>query len=680
VVYGNSAEHRMDLVADLTLVLIAATVGGFLAQRLGQPLIVGYILAGVAIGPFTGGVTVVNLHDIEQLAEIGVALLLFSLGLELSFKGLAPVRAVALGGATIQIVLTIALGFALASGLGWEWRPALWFGALVSLSSTMVALKTIQAQGRLGTLSSRVMLGILVVQDLAVVPLMIILPELSDPAGEVSKVGIAAVRALLLLAAIVLVATRVVPRAMAFVARWNSRELFFLATTTVALGVGFVTWSFGLSLALGAFVAGLVINESEYAHQALSDILPLRDLFGMLFFVSVGMLLDPSLLWQQIGALAFVVVVIVIGKAAILAGVVRVFGYWNVVPLAVGLTLFQVGEFAFVLARVGLDSKAIPSEMYSLAMNAAVVTMALTPGLSALIPVLYERLWPRNAREAFESINVPTTGLSDHVIVAGAGRVGRSVAYAFTHLKLPFVLIEADDRRVQQAKLEGLPIIYGDATQRVVLEAARIAHARALVVTVPSFADVRNIVRAARHERRDVPAIARAESPEAVSALYALGVQEVTSPEYEGAVEMTRQALLHFNVPAHDVLGVASAIRREQYGQEADGRTGLAMMAQLGEIARQLDFAWVGLPATSAFQGRTLDELRLRSTTGVSVVGIVREGSLEPNPDGRARLEAGDIVAVLGTRDQIARFEQAMRAELTESGIARPASESQSRP
>jgi CPA2 family monovalent cation:H+ antiporter-2 len=428
-------------------------------------------------------------------------------------------------------------------------------------------------------------------------------------------------------------------------------------------------------MALGAFVAGLVINESEYAHQALSDILPLRDLFGMLFFVSVGMLLDPSLLWQQIGALVLVVLVIVIGKAAILAGVVRVFGYWNVVPLAVGLTLFQVGEFAFVLARVGLSSQAIPSDMYSLVMNAAVVTMALTPALSALIPFLYDRLWPRRAREAFESINVPSGGLADHVIVAGAGRVGRSIAYALTHLKLPYVLIEADDRRVQQAKVDGLPVIYGDATQRVVLEAARIGHARAMVVTVPAFVDVRNIVRAARHERPDVPTIARAESPEAVSALYALGVQEVTSPEYEGAIEMTRQALLHFNVPAQDVLGVASAIRREQYGHESEGRSGLAMMAQLGEIARQLDFAWVGLPADSAFHGRTLDELRLRSTTGVSVVGIVREGSLEPNPDGRAMLTAGDIVAVLGTRDQIARFEQAMRAELTESGSARTTSE-----
>jgi CPA2 family monovalent cation:H+ antiporter-2 len=619
----------------------------------------------VAIGPFTGGPTVGNVHDIEQLAELGVALLLFSLGLELSFRELKPVRAVALGGATIQIVLTIALGAALGLGLGWEWRVALWFGSLVSLSSTMVALKTIQAQGRLGTLSSRVMLGILVVQDLAVVPLMIVLPELSDPSGGLSKVLIAAARATLLLGVIVLFSTRVVPRLMAWVARWNSRELFFLSTITLAVGVGYVAFVFGLSMALGAFVAGLVVNESEYAHQALSDVIPLRDLFGMLFFVSVGMLLDPALLGQQLGVLALVVLVIVLGKAAILAGVVRGFGYWNIVPLAVGLTLFQVGEFAFVLARVGLSSGAIPTDVYSLTLNTAIVTMSLTPALSALVPVLYDRLWPRRARETFEATNLPSTGLSAHVVVAGSGRVGRSIADALSQLSLPFVLIESDDRRVQQARVAGRPVIYGDASQVVVLEAAKLHDARAVLITVPAFADVRNIVRAVRQIQPDLPIIARADGIEAVRALYALGIQEVTSPEFEAAIEMTRQALMYFNVPAHDVLRVASEIRHERYAMKGDSSvSGLSMMSQIGEIARQLEFTWVGVPPDSPFDSRTLDELRIRSSIGASVVAIIRDNALVANPDGQARLHAGDLVALLGTREQIDRFRRAMLAAI----------------
>jgi CPA2 family monovalent cation:H+ antiporter-2 len=652
----------MELVADLTLVLLAAVAGGFLAQRLGQPLIVGYILAGVVVGPFTAGPSVDNVQNIEQLAELGVVLLLFSLGLELSFRELAPVRTVALAGATIQIILTMALGLGLGLALGWAWRPALWFGALVSVSSTMVALKTIQAQGRLGTLSSRVMLGLLVVQDLAVVPLMIVLPELSDPAGSLMKVGAAALRATVLLGAIVLFSTRVVPRLMAFVARWNSRELFFLSTITVAVGVGYVAYLFGLSMALGAFVSGLVVNESEYSHQALSDIVPLRDLFGMLFFVSVGMLLDPALAWGQVGALALVVAAIMAGKAAILAGVVRAFGYRNIVPLAVGLTLFQVGEFAFVLARVGLSSGAISNDVYTLTLNAAIVTMALTPVVSSLVPRVYERFWPRRARETHEAANLPSAGLSGHVVIAGSGRVGRSVADALSHLKLPFVIVESDDRRAQKARMAGLPVIYGDASQSVVLEAAGISRARALLVTVPAFPDVRSIVTAGRQLRPDLQVMARADSADAVRALHALGIQEATSPEFEAAIEMTRQALMHFDVPAHDFLRIASAIRHERYDQPGGkGDSGAAMMSQIGELARQLEFVWVGVSPEGPLDGRTLGELRIRTTTGASVVGIIRDGSLVANPDGQEHLEKGDLVGVLGTREQIARFEQAMR-------------------
>lgn len=381
----------MELIADLTLVLAAALAGGLVAHRLGQPLIVGYILAGVIVGPFTGGFTVRHAEGIEELAELGVALLLFSLGLEVSFRELAPVRMVALGGAAVQIVLTIALGAGLATLLGWSWRPALWFGALIALSSTMVALKTLQAQGRLG-LSSRVMLGLLVVQDLAVVPLMIVLPELSNPAGGVSRVAWATGRAFLLLAVTVVVATRIIPAMLKIVVGWNSRELFLLTITMVALGVGYAAWSFGLSLALGAFIAGLVINESEYAHRALTDVIPLRDLFGMLFFVSVGMLLDPALVVRHAGQLALVVLTVTVVKAALFMVVVRAFGYRGVVPLATGLTLFQVGEFAFVLARVGLASGAIAEDLYALVLNTAVATMALTPVVSSFTPRLYRRL------------------------------------------------------------------------------------------------------------------------------------------------------------------------------------------------------------------------------------------------------------------------------------------------
>jgi CPA2 family monovalent cation:H+ antiporter-2 len=388
----------------------------------------------------------------------------------------------------------------------------------------------------------------------------------------------------------------------------------------------------------------------------------------MMFFVSVGMLLDPTRLWNQAGMLVLVVAAVTVGKAAILAGIVRLFGYRNVVPFATGLTLFQVGEFAFVLARVGRSSGAISEDLYALTLNTAIVTMALTPALSSLVPTVYKRLGSRRVRESQEAVNLPPTGLRDHVVIAGGGRVGQSIATALAKLRLPFVLVEFDDRRVQQARERGLALIYGDASQPVVLQAAGIDQAHALLITVPAFADVRSIVEVGRQLRPDLPIVARADGPEAVQALYALGIQEVASPEFEAAIEMTQQALIHLHVPAHEVLQVGSDIRRTQYGQagapessvQADGSPSLSK-SHLGEMARHLDFIWVDVPQGSPFVDRTLGELRLRTTIGASVVGIVRDRALVANPDGEARLMTGDLVAALGTREQLARFEKALQ-------------------
>ncbi len=286
----------MGIASDIIIIVVAALIGGILAHGLRQPLVLGYILAGVLVGPHTGGVTVSKVHDIELLAEIGVALLLFALGLEFSLKKLKPVRTIALVGTPIQIFLTMAYGYAIGLGSGWEWLPSVWLGALVSLSSTMVILKTLMNQGLLGTLSSRVMIGMLIVQDLAVVPLMIILPQLNNPTGGLPILGLAALKAVLFLALMVVLGTRLLPWVMTRIACWNSRELFLLAITAIGLGIGYITYLLGLSFAFGAFVAGMVLSESDYSHQALNDIIPLRDIFGLLFFTSVGMLLDPSFL------------------------------------------------------------------------------------------------------------------------------------------------------------------------------------------------------------------------------------------------------------------------------------------------------------------------------------------------------------------------------------------------
>jgi CPA2 family monovalent cation:H+ antiporter-2 len=555
----------MGIAADIAIIIVAALMGGLIAQLLKQPLILGYILAGVVVGPYTGGITVTDIHNIELLAEIGVALLLFALGLEFSFKELQPVRKVALIGTPLQMILTIAYGFAIGKLLGFGEIASLWIGALISLSSTMVILKSMMNRGLMGTLSSRVMIGMLIVQDLAVIPLMIMLPQLSDPHAGLPSLGWAALKAAGFLTLMIIIGTKIIPRAMAYVVTWNSRELFILTITATGLGVGYATYLFGLSFAFGAFVAGMVLGESDYSHQALSDIIPLRDVFGLLFFVSIGMLLDPAYLYANLKTVSLMVLLIIIGKGLIFAVLVMFFGYGNVIPLAVGLGLFQIGEFAFVLGRVGVHTQSISNELFSLILVTTVITMILTPFLSGLTAPLYavRRRWFKH--EPLQTLNLPETGLHHHVIIAGAGRVGSYVANVLKNLHITFVVIELDSRQVSRLKETGIPLVYGDAGQPIVLNAAGIEHAKLLIITTPSAIVTKTIVEKSRHANPILKIVARAENIDQIKILHDLGVNEVIQPEFEAGLEVTRQALMSLNIAASEITRFTDQVRQESY-------------------------------------------------------------------------------------------------------------------
>ena len=639
----------MGIAGDIVLLVVAAFFAGLAMQRLGQPLILGYILVGILLGPHTGGVTVSSVHEIELLAEIGVALLLFALGLEFSLKDLKPVRSVALLGTPIQLSLTIALGFGIGKLLGWEWKPALWLGALIALSSTMVILKTLMNQGYLGTLSSKVMVGMLIVQDLAVVPLMVILPQLNDPAVGLPALGFATLKAGAFLGSTVVFGTKLLPFAMSKIARVGSRELFVLAITAIGLGVGLLTHSLGLSFAFGAFVAGMVLSESDYGHQALSDIVPVRDLFGLLFFASVGMLLDPAFLLDNLPTIAFLVFATSLGKGLIFAAVAYVFRYRNVIPLAVGLGLFQVGEFSFVLAKVGLDTDSIDEELYSLVLSTAVLTMVLTPLLSGQTARLYalRKRWFQH--EPLDTVNLPDAGLSDHVVIAGGGRVGSHVAKVLGRRGHRYVVIELDHRRMEQGRAEGTPVIFGDASHEVVLETAHVEAACLLLITTPGVVTTRAIAEHARRANPDIEIVARASDLESLPILRGLKISEVVLPEFEASLEMLRQALLHLEVPVNEVQRVTEALRCEVTGVERSGAP--QVLSQLRVAESQFALAWSKLPDQSRLIGKSIGELHIRRATGAAVVGILRGGELLANPGPDQEFQAEDLVALIGSHE-----------------------------
>jgi monovalent cation:H+ antiporter-2, CPA2 family len=648
----------MGIAGDIALILVAALLGGIVAQRLGLPLILGYILAGVLIGPNIGGPTVGEVEEIELLAEIGVALLLFTIGLHFPLGELAPVKRIALIGTPIQIALTIAFGYGLAQLLGLGWEEAVWFGALLSISSTAVVLKTLSEQGVLNTLASRVTIGMLVVQDLAVVPLIILLPELGDIGEGISEVGIAGLEATLFIAGMALFGTRVFPWLMARIASWNSRELFLIFVTAIGLGVGYGTYLFGLSFAFGAFVAGMVLSRSDYSYQALADIAPLRDIFAMLFFVSVGMLIDPAFLWEEAGTIALVVVLVFVVKGLIFGGVTRASGYGNIAPLAVSLGLFQVGEFSFVIAREGISAGAISQELYSIALATAGVTMSLTPFAIRLAPILYDRWREKFPREPLRTFNLPERSLRDHVVIAGHGRVGAFVTRLLRHLEQGFVIIDNNPERADAARDAGCPTVFGDAAAEPVLEAAGVEKAQLVIVTVPDPAGARLVVERVRRLNPNVHVVARAASPEQLEELGRLGVYEAVQPEFEAGLELGRQALLHLGVEAGEIQRLSDQVHRELYAPIIDSSAGQDLLLQLRRTSRRIETEWIRLPEDSAMVGKTIGDLRIRSNTGASVVALTRRGEVLPNPGPEVVFEAGDLVGALGTPDQQAAFRE----------------------
>ncbi len=561
----------MGIASDFVLIVVSGLLGGLLARALRLPLLVGYVAAGVLVGPYTAGPTVVQIQDIERLAEIGVALLLFSLGLEVSFRDLAPVRRVALIGGPIQILLTTAAGA--AAGIQvfrMTVTEAIWFGAMISVSSTAVVLKTLAAAGVTSTLASRVMIGLLVVQDLAVVPMLIILPQLGDPNhlfGNLARaIGIAAA----FLIAVVLLGTRLLPRLLRRVLAWGSRELFLVAVVAVGVGIGYATQIAGLSFALGAFVAGLILSESEFSHQALSDVVPVRDIFGLLFFVTVGMLLDPRFALSHAPQVAVTVILIFVGKAIILGGVTRAFGYVNMAPWIAGLGLSQIGEFSFVLARNGAGSGLITKPTYDLILTCTVVTMALSPLVSgAALPL--GRAWRNWRKQAGAPVPLEPSrpGIQGHVIVAGYGRTGKAAARVLQAAEIPLAVIELDYAVFRDLREDGIEGVWGDITSEEILHAAAIERARILLLTTPEPNTIRLSVERARRLNPRVVVIARAVRAHQLAEFRAFGADAVIQPEFEGGVELVRQALVRYPYDETATSRLVSEARNEFYRGEA---------------------------------------------------------------------------------------------------------------
>ena len=537
-------------VIGVAILLAAALVGGMVAHRLKQPVILGYLIVGVAVGPHALGL-VGDLVLIEAAATIGVALLMFTLGLEISVSQFRQVGRVGLWGGSAQILLTLLLG--LIAGLivfHWHLSQALLFGLIISLSSTAVCLKILMERGELDSVHGRIMLAILIMQDISVVLMTVAVPLMNGTLQALPvALGIAVGKALIFVGLAVVSGLWVLPWLMGRVGGVRSRELFLLTVLVLSLGAALGTQIFGLSSVFGAFLIGLVLRESRFAYQALAEITPLRDIFATLFFVSLGMLLDPSFMLNRWPLVLATVSVIIVIKVVVVFGVVRFFGYNSRIAFIAGFGLFQIGEFAFILAQAGLNAGIIAEEFYYLILASAIVTMLLTPLSLSFASLSYPKLagifgikMPTLEQPEAPPISEKPDG-AEQVILAGYGRTGRSIAQGLQDAGIPYIVIDIDPERIDEARGTGCPRIYGDASNPNVLSHADLKRARMLVVTFPDPIAVVTTVRCALQINPNLRVVARVHRAREADLLREMGVTELVNPEHEASLQFLRRVL-----------------------------------------------------------------------------------------------------------------------------------------
>lgn len=564
------------LVVDFVVASVAALAGGLIAQRLRVPLIIGFLVAGVIISPLlpaTGG----GAGRIQTLADVGVALLMFALGTEFSLARLRNVGRVAILGGIVQILATAGLGLLLGFALGLDWVGALYWGCLISLSSTMVVLKLLHGRGELDTLYGHIAVGILIVQDLAVVPMIVILPALAGTgAGLLPTLGLAFAKAAMLILAVYLLGTRLVPWLLHQVASGQSRELLPLAVIGIGLGMALATNALGLSLAFGAFLAGLVISETEFEYQISAEVRPMRDIFASLFFVSLGMLLNPANLLAQAPLILALAAAVVLGKFVIGAAVPLVFGYPGRVALPVGLALLQIGEFSFVLAQVGAAEGIIPPAVYSLTLAVSLVTILFTPlamhaspGIVSLLmraPLIGRRLAPSAV------VHEPKAAADQRrrAVILGYGRVGHELAAALEARGFSWMAVDLDLGTIRALRKKGIACVYGDAAEVEVLRHAGLSGAQLLAVALPDATSCERAVRHAREINPSIPIIVRARDAAELRRLVAAGAEEVVHPEFEAGLEFVRFALRRYGVSAAEVQHLLTRRRLGYYAREPE--------------------------------------------------------------------------------------------------------------
>ena len=649
---------EIPLLNDIVIIFGLSIAILFICHRLRVPTIVGFLLTGILAGPYGLGL-VKAVHEVEILAEVGVVLLLFTIGIEFSLERLLQIKKSVLMGGSIQVLLTILVTFVIARQLGQPIGESIFIGFLISLSSTAIVLKLIQERAEVDSPHGRTTLGILIFQDIIIVPMILFAPLLAGATGDLGEsVLVLIAKGIGIIGLVIVSAKWIVPQVLYQIARTRSQELFLLSVVVICLAVAWITSSAGLSLALGAFLAGLIISESEYSHQALGNILPFRDVFTSFFFVSIGMLLDVGFLFRQPGTIVLMALGVLVLKSFIASFATVLLGFPLRTSILVGLALGQVGEFSFILSKTGVEHGLLAGNIYQMFLAVSVLSMAATPFIITLAPRLADIILrlplPKRLISGFYPVSeIKVENKKHHLIIIGFGVNGRNVARAARVSGIPYAIIEMNPETVRSEQAQGEPIYYGDSTQEAVLQHANIKDARIVVAAINDPTATRRITEIIRRLNPEVHLIVRTRYLQEVKPLYELGADEVIPEEFETSVEIFTRVLAKYFIPRDEIERLVTEVRSDGYEMFRSLSKASASFSDLKLQLPDVDISTFRISQGSPLIGKTLAQIELRRRYGVSVVAIRRGAQILSSPGADTLLQSNDVLFVLGSSEKI---------------------------
>jgi CPA2 family monovalent cation:H+ antiporter-2 len=642
--------HEFAIIKDIVLILLVSIPVIVIFNRIQLPSIVGFLIAGMILGPF-GFQVITSLDEIEIMAEIGIILLLFSIGLELSLKELLNIKKILIIGGGLQVLLTIIFSAAIIYLIGLTAKEAVFLSMLISLSSTAIVLKLLADKGELDSPHGRISLGILIFQDLAVVPLFLFVDLLGTP----DQIGLIEVILRMLTAfgavAIILIAAKyLTPHLLYRLAKLRMKEIFTVGIILMILGTAYLTYSLGLSFALGAFIAGLIFSESEYSYQIVADILPLRDAFNSIFFVSVGLLLNIAFVIEYPLYVILSALGVLVLKALIIIAIVLFLKYPARVAVLAGIGLAQIGEFSFIIAEHGMSLNIISSDYSNIFISSTIITMILTPSLIRLAPKLADQ----SAKIDLVKKRGKKVGpLVDHVIIAGFGLNGRNLANVLKVTGIKYIVIEMNPDTVKEEKAKGENIIYGDISTAEVLLNAHIKFAKIMVIAISDPASSRRALKLAKELNPNIRVIVRTRFVREIDDLIKIGADIVIPEEFETSIQIFRKVLEQYHIPLNVIMQQVNLLRGESYKYLRSDDSSTKVFDNIDEIlsARLTDTFYIR--SDSIYAGKSIGEINLRQKTDATIIAIVREGTSISTPSAQDIIKPNDTIVITGTHQAV---------------------------